>query len=223
MRRAFGVMMLTVVALSLVAAVAPALANPSAEAVPSAEEGILWIDRMDSTAKNDRGGRNSVYMQPPSRAGFSKATEYGHGEENSGLKILFDKKSEGGPRGDGGFCGYYTILKQGRDGYLDAAPYKYLTFWIRGEKGGENFKIGAADKMWEAMDDSVKSQEITAYLPAGKITTEWQQAVIPLGEWFIDWKFTHALSFCFEADLYEDGSAQGVIFLDDLAFVTEKP
>lgn len=195
----------------------------AAEAMESAAEGVLWIDRMDSNARNERGGRNSIYMQAPSRAGFSKASEYGKGEGNSGLKILFDKKNEGGPRGDGGFCGYYTLVKQGRDGYLDASPYKYLTFWVKGEKGGEEFVIGVADKMWEAMDDSVKSQPISAYLPAGKVTTDWQLAVIPLDEWFIDWKFTHAVSICFEGDLYPEGAAQGVVYLDDLALMTEKP
>jgi hypothetical protein len=209
------------------AAVAIALSVSAAEQTPpegeAANSDVLYVDRMDAPVKNDLGGRNSVYIQSPSRAAFSKAGEYGEGDGNAGLKIVYDKKNEGGPRGDGGFCGYYSLLHRGRDDYFDASPYKYVVFWVKGEKGGETFKVGAADRTWAEIDDSVKSQEIGKYLPSGKVTTDWQLAVIPIDEWFLDWKQMHAFAICFEADVFETGAGQGTVFIDDFALTRQPP
>ena len=89
---------------------------------------VLFIDRMDNMRRNEIGGRNSVYLQPPSRVSFSKSDRHGRTEGNAGLKISYDKKNEGGPRDDGGFCGFYTTVKLGRDGYLDASPMTHGTW-----------------------------------------------------------------------------------------------
>ena len=55
--------------------------------------------------------------------------------------------------------------------------------------GGENFKIGFTDKTWASKGDSIKSESINNYLPKqkggeeeGRITTNWQRAVLPLKE-----------------------------------------
>ena len=215
--------------ISLGAAVLWAVAaDPGASQDAAAKPDILYVDHMDQVVRNDLGGRNSVYIRAPSRAAFSKAGDYGKcdvskGETNSGLKITFDKKNEGGSDGTGGFCGYYTLLHRGRDDFLDASEYKYLAFWVRGEKGDEKFKIGAADRTWAEIDDSVKSDEIGKYLPAGKITPDWQLAVIPVDSWFIDWKQMHAISVCFEGDLYDTGAAQGIVYIDDVVLTKNKP
>jgi hypothetical protein len=191
------------------------------EDAPATPPDVLVIDTMDDLSKNSLGGRNSTYLQAPSRAAFTKADDYG--KNSGGLKITYDLKNEGGPRGDGGFCGYYTVVKQGSDGFLDASPYKYITFWIKGEKGDEKFKIGVADKMYETMDDSVKSQEIGSYLPAGKITKDWQMAAIPVDEFFVDWKLLSSVSICFEHDTFDNGAGAGVIYIDEMALMKQKP
>lgn len=191
------------------------------EEAPSAPPDVLVIDAMDDLSKNSLGGRNSTYLQAPSRAAFTKADDYGR--NSGGLKITYDLKNEGGPRGDGGFCGYYTVVKRGPDGFLDGSPYKYITFWVKGEKGDEKFKIGVADKMYETMDDSVKSQEIGKYLPAGKITTDWQMAVVPVDEFFVDWKLLSSVSICFEHDTFDSGAGAGVVYIDEMALMKQKP
>jgi len=170
---------------------------------------------------NSLGGREGPYRQAPSWAESVKSE--GYGKIGSGLKIVYDKKNRGGPHNDGGFCGYYTVLHGFVGEYLDASRYQYLTFWVKGAKGNEKFKVGAADKTWAQADDSLKSKEVGSYLPAGKITTDWQQAVIPLSEFSIDWKLAHAISFCFEADLFPNGAGQGTIFIDELVFMKNKP
>ena len=192
----------------------------AAEDAPSAASDALVIDSMDDVVKNSLGGRNSTYLQAPSRAAFTKADEYG--KNGGGLKITYELKNEGGPRGDGGFCGYYTVVKKGTDGFLDASQYKYVTFWVKGDKGDEKFKIGVADKMYETMDDSVKSQEIGTYLPAGKITTDWQMAAVPVDEFFVDWKLVSSVSICFEHDTFDNGAGAGVVYVDELALMKNK-
>jgi hypothetical protein len=175
----------------------------------------------DSIERNMLGGRTGVYQQGPSQAEATKGGTYG--KMGAGLRIYYNKKGKGGPRDDGGFCGYYSLLHQHLDDYLDASQYDYITFWVKGAKGGENFKLGAADRKWHLLDDTVKIREIGNFLPEGKITTEWQRAVIPTREFGIDWKQAHAIAICFEGDLYQGGAGYGVIFIDELALTKDQP
>jgi len=192
------------------------------------EEGVLYVDRMKRYRMNALGGRNSVYVRAPSGATFDKGN-YGRGD-NKTLRIRFSKKAYDGPYGQGGWCGFYTILKNRRlfsknDGFLDASKYNYITFWVKSETGeeNENFCLGVADKMWSLIDDSMKTEPIGNYLPEGRLTTEWQLAVIPLHDVFIDWSLVNSLAICFEGDLFEDGEGGGTIYIDDIAFRVEEP
>ncbi|MBU1077014.1 MAG: CIA30 family protein [Spirochaetes bacterium] len=184
--------------------------------VAAAEESVLVVDDMKKM-KNNLNGRCAVYQKAPSRAGFSKIEVERNGKADKVLKIKFDKKGEGGPYGNGGWCGYYTLVKKGKN-FLDVSGYKKLTLWVKGEKGGEKFKIGAADQTYEASGDSAKSDEIGAYLPDKKITTKWQKAVIPLDDIFIEWSMLASLAVNFETDLYENGAANGVVYIDEIQF-----
>lgn len=188
-----------------------------------AEDDVLFVDRMDQMRKNELGGRNSTYVQPPSRVYFSKSDKWGKQEGDRALKIIYDKKNVGGPRDDGGFCGFYSILKKGREGYLDVSNFQYLTFWVRQEPSSQDvrFKVGLADRQWELLDDSFKSEEVGNYLPEGEVTEEWQMAMIPLEDFFIDLSQLAALAIAFEADVFEDGAGRGSVHIDDVAFVKD--
>jgi len=200
----------------------PAATPTETAPAPQPSSDAFMLDNMDEPAKNSVGGRNAVYQRAPSRCSYSKSEEYG--KKGAGLKLIYDKKNEGGPNNDGGFCGFYSILHKGRDDYLDISQYKYLTFWVKGEKGDEKFKIGAADKTQAETDDSVKSpQEVGTYLPKGKITTEWQQAVVPVEEWFVDWHLMHSISFCFEGDIFDNGIGSGIVYIDEVEMRKTKP
>ncbi|MBI4335087.1 MAG: hypothetical protein HY589_00350, partial [Candidatus Omnitrophica bacterium] len=139
-----------------------------------------------------------------------------YGESGKSLAVRYDKKNTGGPGGTGGWCGYYSILKAGPK-YLNATTFTKLTFWVKGEKGDENFKVGLADRHWEQVGDSVKSEDIGVYLKAGRITTEWQQAVIPLDAFFIDMKEIASIAVCFEGDCFPQGKGSGVVYIDEMA------
>lgn len=107
--------------------------------------------------------------------------------------------------------------EKSEDEYLDATGYTSITFWVRGEQGGEAFMIGLADRHWDKIGDSVKSEVIGRYLPAGRITTTWQKAVIPLEAFFVDYAKLGSIAISFEADAFPDGKGAGTLYLDDLA------
>lgn len=182
----------------------------------STDSNVILIDDM-SKMNNSLGGRCAVYQRHPSRAGFSKVSQKRDGKEDKVLKIRFDKKGEGGPYGQGGWCGYYTIVKKGKK-FLDLTGFKKLTLWVKGEQGGEKFKVGIADQQYESMGDSAKSDDISNYLKDKKITTQWQKAEIPLEDIFVEWTQIASLAINFETDLYENGAAKGTVYIDDIQF-----
>ena len=55
-----------------------------------------------------------------------------------------------------------------------------ISFWVRGDQGGEEILLKVADDVWEAREDAVPIGEIGRFVPGGRIETEWQQAVVPL-------------------------------------------
>jgi hypothetical protein len=58
---------------------------------------------------------------------------------------------------------------------LDASEYKYLVFWIKGEKGGEKAELTFRDA------HSIDYMPQATY-PIPIITDEWQKVVVPLSE-----------------------------------------
>ncbi len=175
------------------------------------------IDNFDKQG-NEMGGRSSTYVKEPSGIFAGKDGNIKYGESGKSLKLRYKKANEGGPFGKGGWCGYYSVIKSGPRQYFDASAYNYLTFWVKGANGDENFKIGVADEAQEQREDSVKTEEIAVYMPDGKITTEWQQARIPLDEVFVDLSKLASIAICFESDCFPDGSGKGTVYIDDMYF-----
>lgn len=164
------------------------------------------------------GGRTSVYEKAPSRASAITTNKEYAGPAGKSLALRYDKKNTGGPYGTGGWCGYYSILKAGHK-YFDATGFTKLTFWVKGRRGGENFKIGLADKHWEGVGDSVKSEEVISYItPTARITQEWQKVTIPLDEFFVEMSELASLSICFDGDCFPEGAGKGTVYIDELAF-----
>ncbi|RJP60980.1 MAG: hypothetical protein C4541_02995 [Candidatus Auribacter fodinae] len=185
-----------------------------------AQEGGAAPQLIDNFEKqgNTFGGRSSTYMKQPSGIVALRTDKVFYGDSGRSLALRYKKAAEGGPYGKGGWCGYYTVIKRGPRQYFDASGYKYLTFWIKGEKGGENFKIGVADETWDQREDSMKSEDIGVYLEAQKITTEWQKAKIPLEDFWVDTSKLASIAVCFESECFPEGGGQGDIYIDDLQF-----
>ena len=164
---------------------------------------------------NKLNGKANTYVQEPSRALQARTKDTSHSGSAS-LMLKYDKKGKGGPYDSGGWCGYYTQLKSGRT-FFDASPYTKLTLWVKGAKGDENFMVGMADRHWDEVGDSVKSEPVTKYLPSGKITTEWQQVTIPLSTFMVDMKEMATVAICFEGAVFPEGEGKGTLYVDDVA------
>lgn len=204
-------------------------ASPQVQQAPQAEtkqtpqpqqtKNVFLIDDFaGDEIRNRVGSRANVYTRAPSRAMISRRDDVVNGVNKKVLMIKYDKKNTGGPDGMGGWCGYYTLIKNEKTGeYLDGTGYKYVTFWVRGEKGEENFMVGVADEHWDKIGDSLKAEEIGVYLEKGKITTQWQKAKVPLEVFFLDHEKLSAISINFEADCFPEGAGAGVVYIADIA------
>lgn len=208
------VVILAVVSIALFIFAAPSM---------SAQSPILIDSFEGSEINNLLGGRANVYVKAPSRVMVSRAP--GRNGSDQGLLIKYDKANEGGPYGQGGWCGYYTLLKNdradettGETKYFDARGYTSISFWVRGQNGDENFMVGLADRHWDLVGDSLKSEEIGNYLPQGQITTEWQKATIPLDVFFLDYAKLSSVAIAFEGDAFPEGKGSGVVYIDDIMF-----
>ena len=83
-----------------------------------------------------------------------------------------------------GFCGVWMEFYPGTaipHQYLDAAGYRFLSFWIKGQKGGEDFDIELTDEATLNNEDARPRRPLHAYLPQG-VTTRWQEVQIPLAD-----------------------------------------
>lgn len=181
---------------------------------------ILVDDFEGEEVRNRLGGKANVYVKAPSRIMVSYMPQTRAGARTMTLMLRYDKRPNVESAISGGWCGYYTLLKTtdatGADAYLDGSQLQAITFWIKGEVGDETFSIGLADRHWDKIGDSLKSEAIGRYLPAGRITREWQQARIPLESFFLDYSQLAVITVNFESDLFPNGQGEGVVYLDDV-------
>jgi hypothetical protein len=163
------------------------------------------LDDFDASDVNLLGRKANAYKKLPSVCRFERVQEEHFGPSGRALKLTYNKESTG-------WCGYYTLLNQIDGEYYDLRPYKAVSFMVKGQKDGEEFEIGMADKNWIIIGDSLKAGSVKKYLPNG-ITTQWQEVVIPLEDFgLLD--FSEMGSFVI--NFYEKG--EGVIYIDDLKF-----
>ncbi|MEW6535182.1 MAG: hypothetical protein AB1454_06125 [Candidatus Auribacterota bacterium] len=159
---------------------------------------------------------DGVYAKYPSYSYRSVTAKYAVSGKQS-LMIEYKKDKEG-------FCGYYIHLK--KDTFFNASKYSKLTFMVKGEKGGENFRVGLADEKLFMFDDAVPSNNVTNYLSnkSNHITAEWQKVEIPLKTYVdirdgdFDVSKLAAVSIAFDSECFPDGTGEGVIYIDDLMF-----
>lgn len=169
-------------------------------------QGYLLVDNFDHSDLNLLGRKTNAYKRLPSVCIFTRVPDARHGPTGRGLRVEYHKEA-------GGWCGYYSLLNQIDGDYFDLTPYKAVTFLVRGVRGGESFEIGMADKNWLTIGDSVKAGPIEKYLPGG-VTTDWQQVVIPLGD-FGKLDFTQMGSFV--VNFHKGG--HGIVHLDVLTLI----
>ena len=185
-------------------------------------EPFLIDDFNDVDPKNGLGNRANIYERQPSSASIQFDQANVNGVTSGVLKLSFSKMNEGGPYGNGGWGGYYSVIKNDQEKkFFDASDYKYITLWARGENGTENFVLGLADERWDSLGDSVKSKQIGEYYVDGKlpnVTTEWQKFKVPLSAFPVIKSNLASLSICFESFCFPDGLGKGIVYIDDISF-----
>ncbi|MCA9222685.1 MAG: hypothetical protein KDA71_20315, partial [Planctomycetales bacterium] len=96
--------------------------------------------------------------------------------------------------------------------FFDATRFSYLSFWVRGERGGERFAVKLADRNWAMKEDSISMGDVDVLLPGG-VTTNWQRVTVPLGaDPRLKWSELAGVTFDFNMP------GQYVVHLDDVYF-----
>ncbi|MBC8351658.1 MAG: hypothetical protein H8E66_06695 [Planctomycetes bacterium] len=176
-----------------------------------AESPSVLIDNFDDGVQNELGGYRSTFAAAPSTVSAMRVADIARGAGGRSVRIAAD-------RADRGFCGYWIHLFDMRAierRYYDASRFAYLSLWVRGAEGGEDFLIKLADERWISKQDSVTFAQASHVLRDG-ITTNWQELVIPLrGRHNFDWRTLGGVTFEFVHP------GKQVVFIDDIALKTE--
>ena len=138
---------------------------------------IFVITNFDRGNQNFLGGYFNKFEREPSKSLVTPSETVFRGKSGKSLEIFAQKQ-------DRGFCGGWLHLFDFKDEspqFFNAMPYEYLSFWVKGEKGGEKFTIRMADAGGIAKDDTVSLGKIDQFLPDG-VTQEWQEVLVPLSK-----------------------------------------
>jgi hypothetical protein len=136
---------------------------------------VLTLWDFDQGISNSWGGQYNVYLREPSWARTYLDPTVTRAASGHSLRVTAHRESAG-------FCGLWLGFYPGSEvpaRYLDASAYGYLSFWVKGDKGGEDFEIELTDE--ENVDREGPRRPLDAYL-AGGMTTKWQEVIIPLAD-----------------------------------------
>jgi hypothetical protein len=143
--------------------------------VAASQPARLLVDSFDEDVQNQLGGYRNPFARTPSTATAMRVDTHFHGDGGRSVRIEAN-------RADSGFCGYWIHLfdmRADKRVYCDARSYRWLSLWVKGARGGEDFVVKLADKKWIEREDAVALGRASGVLERG-ITTEWQEVMMPL-------------------------------------------
>jgi len=136
---------------------------------------VVWD--FEDGITNPLGGQYNTYQREPSWARTYLDPRVTRTPRGHALRVTAHREAEG-------FCGlwldFYPAAEAPRQ-HLDATPYRYLSFWAKGQKGGEDFEIELIDEATLDDEEARVRRPLRAYLPRG-LSTTWQQILIPLAD-----------------------------------------
>ncbi|MDD5423851.1 MAG: glucoamylase family protein [Candidatus Omnitrophica bacterium] len=140
--------------------------------------------------------------------GIAKHAYSSEGARLEGSQSVQVKYNVSGNKQESGF--WFGLI--GRD----LSKYAEVSFWVKGEKGGEEFKVGIKDSSY--FEDKMDIKDL---LPGG-VTTQWQKVSIPLADFksIKNWFNMDNFSITFRNDYGQPFT--GTIYVDGLAFSGER-
>ena len=151
--------------------------------------------------KNRLDAFQGTWARRPSYSVITKVLDSRPGSVGYSLRLEYNK--------EGGWCGWYTLLNG-----IDVSRHNALTFWVKGEHGGERFDIGLADDSMQDLEiDASYIGPVNAFIPGG-VKTEWQKVRIPLQSLRSDLNLTRMGSLV----LWFRYEGKGAVQIDDVAF-----
>ncbi|MFW6124086.1 MAG: hypothetical protein ACOC5G_02590 [Acidobacteriota bacterium] len=180
--------------------------------IPELRNGSFLLDDFEHGITNRLGGYFNEFYKSPSKA-FTSIERTS--KNNHCLEFQYYQK-------ESGYSGFWIHLFDLESipsdrVYFNALNLKYLTFFVKGTKGGEKLEVRAADSIWERKEDSLKIGDLKEFLPAEKITTTWQKAWIPLSCLDPRINIKNLASIVFSVL-----EGHGEIYIDDITFTSEK-
>ncbi len=173
---------------------------------------VALIDDFESGVPNALDGYHGSFQSGASKVDLLRDTTFFHGTGKRGTSLRIRANKQ-----DDGFCGVWLQCfdsKTAKKKFFNAKPFGYLSFWIRGQTGGETFTVKMADGAWVAKEDSLPLGELRKYLPNG-VNRNWQEVLIPLTDAAaLDLENFGGLTFLFSTP------GQSVIYVDDFCFKT---
>jgi len=187
------------------------IAMPGFAAAPEVDpKSLALIADFNEGIQNRVGGYHNKFQSAPSSASVYTVTDVFRGEAGRCMKIKANQMP-------GGFCGAWIQLfdlKAEQKKYFDARNYAYLSFWVKGEKGGEDFLVRMADETFIAKEDSAPLGSVKSFLPGG-ITKEWQEVLVPLSKITnLDRMNMGGITFDFTIP------GEQTVYIDDVSFKT---
>jgi len=171
---------------------------------------LLLVDDFEGGQQNKLGGFHPKYQAGDSVAVIARDANVRRGKSGSSLSVQTDRRVAG-------YCGvwpqfFYFRAPQRR--YFDPRPFGYLSFWVKGQVGGEQFTVKLADGKWIEKDDSLPVGDIRRFLPKG-VTNQWQEVLIPLAA-------LKGLDIQYLGGLTLDFTSPGrhAVWIDDISFKT---
>ncbi len=126
---------------------------------------------------NRWGGQFNAYGRLPSWTRTYLDPKVHQASSGHSLRLTVHRERDGFA---GVWLGFYPASGAGRQ-FFDARTYRFLSFWVKGEKGGEDFEVQLADDTSEQREEEVPKRPIRAYLPKG-VSTDWQEVLVPLSD-----------------------------------------
>lgn len=139
---------------------------------PTFENGVYVLSHFDAGNYNRLGGTFSVFERAPSAGTVDLRTRQG------GLMFRYQRAQEG-------FVGFWIHLYDDRARprdrtYLHTGSATFISFEIKGRRGGEDVTLRIADRNWDTREDSLPIGPVARFLPKKRIRRRWQRALVPL-------------------------------------------